>query len=311
MPKTATPIMLTPHHLAAWLPRRDDHYHKYNFGHVLVVGGSFGKTGAPILAALAAATAGAGLVTIATWQENYAELVARTPVHLMTTTIEKLMLVSSKYDFSSLAKFDAVVIGPGLGTNERAQNFIRQLAASQVAGKWVIDADAIKLWPSSFYPRPLVFTPHLGELQARLALFPKEEEVDGRPQELGLKFCRQFDLQDTQFLVLKSSQVLIFQQKELFACWDYPNSALAKAGSGDLLAGIMAALWALPTKDLAQMVALAVGAHGLMGQQTAQQVGAWGASALTLLEFLPPVWQHLAAPKSKIKKIARKKNKKK
>jgi len=297
-----------PDDLAAWWPARDSRCHKYQNGHVLVIGGSSRFTGAPIMAAQAAASCGAGLVTVVTWQANYHDLVCRTPPYIMAGTIEELFTLpndakkalpafpNTHYDFTNLAKFDSVVIGPGLGVSRTTQNFLQQLVKAYqsfgpsktrpyFSGPWIVDADAFIQWPWPSCKHPIIYTPHLGEF-ARL--WEISRAVLAKNIAAYWKMFADKDVFLSHVLVLKDSAVRIGSLKQPQYIWDVPNPALAKAGSGDILTGIMAALTAvMPQNNLPQVAALAVGIHGLMGKIAAERFGHFSPHAGDLLTCLP------------------------
>ncbi|MBP5296933.1 MAG: NAD(P)H-hydrate dehydratase, partial [Bacteriovoracaceae bacterium] len=273
---SANPISYTVNDLGHWWPSRTREGHKYDHGNVLIIGGSPSLTGAPILAALAAASCGAGKVTVATWEISKSELVARTPPYIIPTAIERLFTSSGEqksagpntsYDFAVLEKFDAVVLGPGLGINSIAQNFLNQLVkiSPRPLGPWIVDADAFRQWKFGLTDTPTIFTPHLGELSKVLMVPSEQIKTDG--QHGWPQFAQLNQNAPQVTLVLTSSTTWIWHLAQVEYVWNFPNATLGKAGSGDILVGIMAALAAvMPQEDLAKVAALAVGVHGLMGK---------------------------------------------
>jgi hydroxyethylthiazole kinase-like uncharacterized protein yjeF len=244
---------------------------KGNFGHVLLVGGSTGKSGAPAMAALGALRAGAGLVTAAV-PTPILELVAGVAPELMTWPLMATAaghiaaenLVSELVEALTAGK-TVLAIGPGLGQNPETVKFtIGLLSATNIPA--VIDADALnmlatqpKLLAKLAKGRTLVLTPHPGEM-ARLAGIPVAEVQADR---LGV--AREFAQRNGVTLVLKGARTLIAHPDGRVAVNTTGNPGMAKGGSGDLLTGLIAGLLAQYPNDPAQAVEAAVTLHGLAG----------------------------------------------
>ena len=244
---------------------------KGNFGHVLLVGGSTGKSGAPAMAALGALRAGAGLVTAAV-PTPILELVAGVAPELMTWPLMATAaghiaaenLVSELVEALTAGK-TVLAIGPGLGQNPETVKFtIGLLSATNIPA--VIDADALnmlatqpKLLAKLAKGRTLVLTPHPGEM-ARLAGIPVAEVQADR---LGV--ARDFAQRNGVTLVLKGARTLIAHPDGLVAVNTTGNPGMVKGGSGDLLTGLIAGLLAQYPNDPAQAVEAAVTLHGLAG----------------------------------------------
>jgi NAD(P)H-hydrate epimerase len=244
---------------------------KGNFGHVLLVGGSTGKSGAPAMAALGALRAGAGLVTAAV-PTPILEMVAGVAPELMTWPLMATAaghiaaenLVSELVEALTAGK-TVLAIGPGLGQNPETVKFtIGLLSATNIPA--VIDADALnmlatqpKLLAKLAKGRTLVLTPHPGEM-ARLAGIPVAEVQADR---LGV--AREFAQRNGVTLVLKGARTLIAHPDGRVAVNTTGNPGMAKGGSGDLLTGLIAGLLAQYPNDPAQAVEAAVTLHGLAG----------------------------------------------
>lgn len=226
----------------AWLVTRSDVHraihrrhagaHKNANGHVLVVGGSPGKTGAPQLAAYGALRAGAGLVTVATWPASLDALGAL-PISAMRAPL----------DLDELPKLldgmRAVVAGPGLGTgDEAARVFVHLCTAYE--GPVVFDADAFT-WaakkPYRFARKgPTVLTPHPAELGRILDRSAKDIESD------RLRFAREAAAATGAVVVLKGAHTVVAAPDGTPIVSPHAVAALGVAGSGDTLAGIVGAL---------------------------------------------------------------------
>lgn len=274
----------------AEIPRGVDG-NKGRFGHVLIVGGSLGKAGAPSMAALAALRAGAGLVTAAVPREVLPTVAAVAP-ELMLTPLE----MASDFDGSGLDSrqlmgdklhtllkgINVLAVGPGLGQLGETPEFVRTLL-ERTSLPLVLDADglnAIAADMSSLQeasdtarrlgkPRTIVLTPHPGEMARLTGMSVREVESD----RLGVarRFVREYGVT----LVLKGWRTLIVSPGGRMAVNTTGNPAMSKGGSGDILTGIVAAMLAqyAVEKDgsvpdparVAQAVEAAVFLHGLAG----------------------------------------------
>lgn len=242
---------------------------KGNFGHVLVVGGSVGKSGAPAMASLAALRAGAGLVTAAV-PEPVVALVAAIAPELMTHPLlagTAGCISAENLAPELLAAFTAgktvLAVGPGLGQSAETVKFIAGLlSATKIPA--VIDADALNILAAKpvllaklAKGRTLVLTPHPGEM-ARLAGIPVAEVQTNR-----LEVAREFARRVGVTLVLKGARTLIAHPDGRVAVNTSGNPGMAKGGSGDLLTGLTAGLLAQYPADAARAVEAAVYLHGL------------------------------------------------
>jgi len=253
---------------------RDVNSNKGKFGHVLVVGGSYGKAGAPAMASLACLRSGAGLVTAA---------VPKSIVDTVTQIAPELMMVplaegaKGAVSFKNLdgAKLDAlmmkitvVAVGPGLSTEGDASAFARQVVEKTTVPV-VIDADALNAFAGKTHllngrGRVMVLTPHPGEMARLAGLTVKEVEAD----RVGL--ARRFATQHKLTLVLKGWRTLVAHPDGSIAVNTSGNPAMAKGGSGDILTGIVAAMLAQFPGDVARAVETAVYLHGLAGDFAAR-----------------------------------------
>jgi hydroxyethylthiazole kinase-like uncharacterized protein yjeF len=240
---------------------------KGRFGHILVIGGARGKSGAPSMSSVAALRAGAGLVTAAVAQSILPTVAAITP-ELMT----EALLEGSKGEISSrnlepallgplLAKKSVIAIGPGLGQEEEAVNFFLGLL-ERAKVPMVIDADALNALAAhpgtlNGHGRLLVLTPHPGEMARLVGISIKEVEADRE----GI--ARRFATQHAVTLVLKGWRTLIAHPDGRIAINTTGNPGMAKGGSGDILTGIVAAMLGQFPEQPAEAVEAAVYLHGL------------------------------------------------
>jgi ADP-dependent NAD(P)H-hydrate dehydratase / NAD(P)H-hydrate epimerase len=246
---------------------RDVNSNKGKFGHVLVIGGSYGKAGAPAMASLACLRTGAGLVTAAVPKSISDTVAGITPELMMVPLAEG---IKGAVSFKNLdgAKLDALVkqisvvaVGPGLSTEGDAPAFARQVV-EKTAVPVVIDADALNAFAGKAHllngrGRVLVLTPHPGEMARLAGLTVKEVEAD----RVGL--ARRFATEHKLTLVLKGWRTLVAHPDGSIAVNTTGNPAMAKGGSGDILTGIVAAMLAQFPNDAKRAVETAVYLHGL------------------------------------------------
>lgn len=259
--------------LALAQPPRGAAANKGNFGHVLVVGGTFGsaggKAGAPAMASLSAMRAGAGLVTAAVPAPALAVVASFAPelmtVPLAVTGAGQIAAknVEKKRLFALMAGKTVLAIGPGLGQGAETAKFLTGLLSSTKIPA-VIDADALNILAAKpallkklAKGRTLVLTPHPGEM-ARLAGI-----TIARVQANRLETVRNFAERMGVTLVLKGARTLIARPDGCVAINTSGNPGMAKGGSGDVLTGLIAGLLAQYPHDPAQAVEAAVYLHGL------------------------------------------------
>ncbi|HEX4651673.1 MAG TPA: NAD(P)H-hydrate dehydratase [Granulicella sp.] len=254
---------------------RDINANKGKFGHVLVVGGSYGTAGAPSMSALAALRTGAGLVTAAV-PDSILNLVALIAPELMLAPLtqgpEGAVALANLASGSGprlpellkSKRISVLAVGPGLSTKGDASAFARQLVAITDL-PLVLDADALNAFDAksvstgqlSGASRTLVLTPHPGEMARLLGITVKEVEAD------RLNLARRFATEHKLTLVLKGWRTLVAHPDGRVAVNTSGNPALAKGGSGDILTGIVAALLAQFPSDVPRAVETAVYLHGL------------------------------------------------
>jgi len=242
---------------------------KGNFGHVLVVGGSVGRSGAPSMTSFAALRSGAGLVTAAVPAAVLAQVSAVAP-ELMTYPLpagdsggisEKNLTPGALAEL--LERKTVLAIGPGLGQAAETVKFVTGLlAATKIPA--VIDADALNILAAKpvllaklAKGRTVILTPHPGEM-ARLAGIPIAE-VQANRLAVAREFAQRFGVT----LVLKGARTLVAHPDGRVAVNTTGNPGMAKGGSGDLLTGVVAGLLAQYPDDAARAVEGAVYLHGL------------------------------------------------
>ena len=255
---------------------------KGKFGHVLLVGGAFGKAGAPSMSSLAAMRAGAGLVTAAVPRAILPTVAAVAPELMLTPLATEgsgglaLEMLSRAALEKLLKGITLVGIGPGLGQEGTTPEFVRTFV-ERVALPMVIDADALNALDGRLDVlteatrkggRTLVLTPHPGEMARLVGLTVPEVEAN------RIEIARRFATGHGVTLVLKGWRTLIAHPDGSIAVNTTGNPSMAKGGSGDILTGIVAAMLAqyanqkngeLDAAHVAQAVGAAVFLHGLAG----------------------------------------------
>jgi ADP-dependent NAD(P)H-hydrate dehydratase / NAD(P)H-hydrate epimerase len=251
------------------VPRKHSGSTKYSAGSVLIVGGSRGLTGAPMLAALAAFRSDAGYVAIAApestlpvFETALLEVVKRP---LPEDSSGRLLPRSLDLILEAADKADAVAIGPGLGRSEGTVELVR-LLLEQLDLPVVLDADG--LWGLEPFARkaPTVLTPHSGELAGLLGV--EAREVDAHRLDAVRRATARFG----SVVLLKGADTLVAAPREGVLVATYGTPALATAGSGDVLTGIVAAFLAKGLEARFAAAAAAV-AHGVAAELVATQPG--------------------------------------
>jgi ADP-dependent NAD(P)H-hydrate dehydratase / NAD(P)H-hydrate epimerase len=230
-------LLLESRDVAAVLAPRGIGAHKGSAGHVVVFAGSAGKVGAAILSTRAALRAGAGLVTLATWPDAASAIEGHVE-EVMTERLDRADLLASVD--AILRGKRAVVMGPGFGTDDEARAVVEHVLSTW-QGPMVVDADALGM----FEGRPEVFascrgaavlTPHPGELARLLSHTIAEIETD-RFDAVKAAVARARCV-----VVLKGAHTLIGAPEEHTVINASGNPALATAGAGDVLSGVLGAL---------------------------------------------------------------------
>jgi ADP-dependent NAD(P)H-hydrate dehydratase / NAD(P)H-hydrate epimerase len=258
------------------VPRKRTESTKYSAGSVLIVGGSRGLTGAPMLAALAAFRSDAGYVAVAAPESTLPVLetalleVVKHP--LPEDSSGRLLPRSLDAILGAADKADAVAIGPGLGRSDGTVELVR-LLLEQLELPVVLDADG--LWGLEPFARkaPTVLTPHSGELASLLGV--EAREIDAH----RLNAVRRATARFGSVVLLKGADTLVAAPREGILVATYGTPALATAGSGDVLTGIVAAFLAKGMEPRFAAAAAAV-AHGVAAELVDPQVGAMASDLL-------------------------------
>lgn len=269
------------------IPKRQNNSHKGDYGKLLIIAGSRGMTGAAYMAALSAVRAGSGLVTLGiceslnnVMEEKTTEVMTLplpdTNGHLSESAAEKLAETVNKYD--------AVLIGPGLGRSGDVFEAVRAVLVNSRVPV-IVDADAINVLSQdmSILSRcgcGLIFTPHAAEM-SRLSGMDISYIEDNR-----LVVSREFSEEYGATLILKGHHTVVTASDLTQYINITGNPGLAKGGSGDVLAGITAAFAARGTDEAAAALS-AVYIHGLAADIAAEKKSVDSVLATDIIECIP------------------------
>tara|TARA_A100001037_G_scaffold305149_1_gene344227 strand:+ start:2955 stop:4499 length:1545 start_codon:yes stop_codon:yes gene_type:complete len=269
------------------LHNRPTDSHKGKNGNVLVIGGSSGMIGAPILTAMGAYRTGAGKVTICIPEQE--QQVHQIPPEIICKTVkttEKGCFDVESMDIllRSSEEVDVVVIGPGISTNPRTNELV-QLLLRYVEVPMVIDADAINCIAQDLtilenHTKEIIISPHPGEM-ARLIGTSTNEIQNNR---VGLSSS--FALDNNLTLVLKGWGTIISNNSGKSWINTTGNSGMSVAGMGDVLAGMIGAFKSQKQNTLDSCIA-AVFLHGYSGDIAAKSIGKIGIIPSDLIECIP------------------------
>lgn len=257
--------------------------HKGSYGHLLILAGSRGMSGAAVMVAKAAWRSGVGLVT-AFVSEDIHEIVA-------ISTPESMVRVRDEDWTAQLANKSAIVIGPGLGQDAQTEEVLRECLEKSTVPV-LVDADALNMIAN--HPEWLkigenvkILTPHPGEM-ARLCKVTTAEIQNNR-----LKYARELAKAHNVWVVLKGNKTVIAAPNGEVWFNTIDSAALSVAGSGDVLSGIIGALLA-QGYSADEACLLGVNLHGRAGVYVAQTIGAVSSKAEDIIEALPQVIRGVA-----------------
>ncbi len=289
--------LFQPDDANALLPARPKSSHKGTFGHVLLVAGSRGKTGAALMTAKACLKAGAGLVTIGTAESLVSSLQSRVTEEMILPLDDKGNGTISYKAAGSIMKFlkargDVLVLGPGLSVDDEIKKLVTETVTRSHVPV-VIDADGLNAISAHTgvlkkCKAPVILTPHPGEM-SRL-----EGEVAGagRQGPDRINRARLFAGKSKTFLVLKGVPTVTATPDGEVCINSTGNPGMATAGTGDVLTGIIAAFLAqgLSPQDA---TALGVYMHGYAGDSVAYKKGQQSMVASDLINELPKVFRSI------------------
>lgn len=268
------------------LLHRDDFAHKGSMGNALLIAGSYGMSGAAILASRACLRSGAGKVTVHTPRKNYGIMQVSVPEAVLHMDHEETYF-SESVDSDD---FDALGIGPGLGQQENtAIAFITQLKRAQCPV--VVDADGLNIlanhraWITQL-PKGIILTPHPKEFD-RLSSSPSNGSYERlhRAQEMAQSLHA--------YIILKGHYSALCMPNGHVVFNPTGNSGMATAGSGDVLTGIITALLARGYRR-ADACVVGMYIHGLAGDIAAKDLGKESLVAGDIVRYLPKAFLSLA-----------------
>jgi len=262
------------------LPDRPEDSNKGTYGRLLVIAGSKGMAGAAYLNAHAAYMTGAGLVRIYTSSDNREILQTLLPEAIITTYEEY-----NKEELLSLLTWaDSVCIGSGLGMSRLSEKILKTVI-EYVKVPCLIDADGLNLlaenknYLNQMAERRFVITPHMKEMSRLTGISVEELKAD------RIQILKDFSSRYRITCVLKDSRTLIASEEKGIRMNLTGNSAMAKAGSGDVLAGVISG-WMVQGKEAEDAAELGTYIHGLSGDLAKFEKGVYSVMARDLIEYI-------------------------
>lgn len=284
-----TERFITKEEIKKLLPKRPKDAYKNMFGHVLVLAGSAGLTGAAVLASHAALRIGAGLVTLGI-PKTLNAIVAVKLTEVMTKPLAEtdeqtlsLKALDAINNLIQLRAINVVVIGPGLSTHPETVELVRSIVSSSKV-PLVIDADGInalvgKLDLIKNAKSSIIFTPHAGELGRLIA----QHATDIK--KAGVKYPVQFSRETGAGCILKGYHTIVTNGDGVFIN-NTGNPGMATAGSGDVLSGMVGGLVAQGL-DVFAAAKAAVYIHGLAGDLAVKETTEMGLIASDIIRAIP------------------------
>lgn len=276
-------------------PKRAVDSHKGDFGHVLVIAGSAGYTGAAYLTSQAAALSGAGLVTLAVGRSIYDVMAVKLTEVMVKPFFEtkdlSLSLLAERELLSFSQNLSAVAMGPGISQNKETQHLVRNLI-TKLNKPIILDADGITAVAGHAeifkdLKAPIVMTPHPGEMAK---LTGKDiAEIQNNRKDVALSTAALYNT----VLVLKGRNTIVAGPKGELYENQTGNAGMATGGTGDVLTGMIAGFTAQGL-DVFSASVLGVYFHGLAGDAAAREKGVLSLLASDLLKKLPEVLKTLA-----------------
>lgn len=276
--ETPTPWQITrKEEVREMVPAPHQFAHKGTMGHALLIAGSYGKTGAALLASKACLKSGVGLLTTHVPHSAVSILQTAIPEAMMSVDRSDLMFT----EHPDLSQFSAIGLGPGLGTRVNTQRALRELLQNASIKNMVIDADGLNILSANqdmmdLLPQNTILTPHPKEFE-RLA---GSSENDFQRLQLAINFAKKHHI----ILILKGAFSAVISHEGTVCFNPTGNPGMATAGSGDTLTGIILGLLAsgITPFDAARA---AVYIHGLAGDMAAKK-GMRGLIASDIIDHL-------------------------
>ncbi|MEO7978559.1 NAD(P)H-hydrate dehydratase [Flavobacterium sp.] len=270
------PVLITKHYILKFYKPPTPETHKGIQGHAVTIAGSYGKIGAAVLSSKAALKSGCGLVTA---------FIPKCGYQIMQVAIPEVMVVTDEYS-NSITNINlpivpqAIGIGPGIGQEPATQKAMLQFLKNNKA-PLVIDADGLNILSQNqswmeFFPEKTILTPHLKELERLIGNWNSDAE----------KFQKTIDFskKNKVIIVMKGAPTFIINQNKIFQNTT-GNAALATAGSGDVLTGIITGLLAQGYEP-EQAAKLSVYLHGLTADIALPETGYQSFTASDIIQYL-------------------------
>jgi NAD(P)H-hydrate epimerase len=289
--------VITPKEIVQLIVPRPPDSNKGMYGHVLVAGGSLGKTGAAEMAGFSALRTGAGLVTVAS-PRSVLGIIATYRPELMTEPLSETDVGSiskeAVEEFERVAEKKTVLaIGPGISRHPSTGEFVRAVVTKSQT-PIVLDADGLNAFEEraeelSGHERTLVLTPHPGEMARLTGLTVPAVQRD------RINVARSFAREHQLILILKGDRTAIAKPDGEVWINTTGNPGMATGGTGDILTGIVAGMLAQNPKRDFLAVLTAVYMHGLAGDVAEESMGEQALVATDLITALPETFRRLRA----------------
>lgn len=261
--------------------------HKYEFGNVLVIGGSYGKIGALLLATKSVLRSGAGLVTAYVPKCGYSIIQTSFPEAMVLTDFSEDKITS----FPNVDKFDTIAIGPGIGTDEKTARAFEQFLDESDLGskKIIVDADGLNILAENpelikKLPKKTIFTPHDKELERLIGNWKDSFEK--------IQKTKEFVQIHGFILISKGAYTQTYLPDGQIYFNSTGNPGMATAGSGDVLTGIIAGHLGKGF-TVEEAAIFGVFLHGFSGDEAVTQIGQESLIASDILNFLPTGFKKL------------------
>ena len=268
--------LIDKYEVLSWYKARKRFTHKGNFGHALIVGGSYGKIGAVILSAKACLVSGSGLVTAFVPKCGYTPVQAAAPEIMLYTDKNDEYIEDITYELEPTV----IGMGMGMGTLTQTANAMRKFLENY-QGKLVIDADGLNILAQdkdllTKLPPNTVLTPHPGELKRLIGSWKNDFEKLTKAKSFAEKYnC---------ILVLKDAYTIVINDGKAYVN-STGNSGMATAGSGDVLTGMITGLIA-QGYDSQTAACMAVFLHGSAGDMVASKIGQEALTATDIINSI-------------------------
>lgn len=278
---------------------RKDNTHKGDYGHILILAGSAGFSGAAVLCANAAMRSGAGLVSLGVPEGVYSIIAKKSYPEVMVKplaeTKERTLSLKAYSRIMALAqKADLLAIGPGLSQNSQTQKLVLRIIRG-IQKPMVLDADALNalcghldLLRVMSHLSTTILTPHLGEFSRLIGRPP--DYVQKNREMLAKRFASDYNI----ILILKGHRAIVTSPDGKAYVNKTGNPGMAGAGSGDVLTGMVAALLGQGLSGF-EVARLGVYLHGLAGDLAAKEKTQAGMIASDIIENIPEAIKHYSS----------------